>query len=299
MNNTKEIAIIRVPLWYGCEMHGVELAPALLSEALKASEFKQNIVEEIDIPIPEIQADSSIDIHTQYINPVVEVNKHLASVVAQQLAQGRLVLTIGGDHAIGLGTVSGSLKQDENVGIIWFDAHGDMNTEATSPTGHIHGMPTAALMGLCKSELNEVANPYLKPDNIFWIGARSLDEGERELAKKLHLSIYPTKHIHNVGMKAVMLDICEKMHQQDIQHLHLSFDVDAFDPTIFPATGVPVRNGLWMEEFDEFVSLLPTLPKLSAIDIVEYNPLLEIAEQSSKEICLSAIIRLLLTKISS
>lgn len=299
MNNTKEIAIIRVPLWYGCERRGVEMAPALLSEALKTSEFKQNIVEEIDIPIPEIQADSSIDIHTQYINPVVEVSKRLASIVAQQLEQGRLVLTIGGDHAIGLGTVSGSLKQDENVGVIWFDAHGDMNTEATSPTGHIHGMPTAALMGLCKSELNEVANPYLKPENIFWIGARSMDEGEQEFAKKLHLNIYPTKHIHNVGMRAVMLDILEKMKRQGIQHIHLSFDVDAFDPTIFPATGVPVRNGLWMDDFDEFAALLPTLPELSAIDIVEYNPLLEIAEQSSKEICLSAIIRLLLTKISS
>ena len=299
MKNNKEISIIRVPLWYGCERRGVEMAPALLSEALRASEFKQNIVEEIDIPIPEIQADSSIDIHSQYIQPVSELNKHIASVVAAQLAKGRFVLTIGGDHALGLGTVSGSLKQDENVGVIWFDAHGDMNTEATSPTGHIHGMPTAALMGLCKSELNEVSDPHLKPENIFWVGARSMDEGERELAKKLHLSIYPTKHIHNVGMKAVMQDISEKMKQQGIQHIHISFDVDAFDPTIFPATGVPVPNGLWMDDFEEFVTLLPTLPELRAIDIVEYNPLLEIVEQSSKEICLSAIIRLLLTKISS
>lgn len=293
MKNNKEISVIRVPLWYGCERQGVEMAPVMLSEALKASEFSKNIAEEIDIPIPEIQADSSIDIHTQYINPVVEVNKHLASVVAQQIAQGRLVLTIGGDHAIGLGSVSGSLKQDENVGVIWFDAHGDMNTEATSPTGHIHGMPTAALMGLCKSELNEVSNPHLKPENIFWIGARSMDEGERELAQKLHLNIYPTKHIHNVGMKTVMQDICEKLRQQDIQHVHLSFDVDAFDPTIFPATGVPVHNGLWIEDFKEFVSLLTTLPQLCAIDMVEYNPLMDNQEYDCKQKSIDFIEQLL------
>lgn len=293
MNNNREITLLRVPLWYGCERRGVEMAPALLSEALKASEYKQNIVEEIDIPIPEIQADSSIDIHTQYINPVVEVSKRLASIVAQQLEQGRLVLTIGGDHAIGLGTVSGSLKQDENVGVIWFDAHGDMNTEATSPTRHIHGMPTAALMGLCGSKLNEVANPHLKPENIFWVGARSMDEGEREITKKLHLNIYPTKHIHNVGMKAIMQYIREKMEQQGIQRVHLSFDVDAFDPTIFPATGVPVPNGLWMDDFEEFVALLPTLPELCAIDMVEYNAQMDNTEQDCKQKVLYFVKRLL------
>ena len=297
MKNNKEISIIRVPLWYGCEKQGVEMAPLILADAIKTSVFSENIVEEIDIPVPEIQADTSSDIHMQYIKPVAEVSKRLASIVAQQLEQGRLVLTIGGDHAIGLGTVSGSLKQDENVGVIWFDAHGDMNTEATSPTGHIHGMPTAALMGLCKSELNEVSDPHLKPDNIFWIGARSMDEGERELAKKLHLSIYPTKHIHNVGMKAVMQDISEKMKQQGIQHIHLSFDVDAFDPIIFPATGVPVRNGLWMDDFDEFAALLPTLPELRAIDIVEYNPQMDNTEQDCAQKTLYFIKHLLCTNV--
>ena len=268
----KKISIIKVPLWYGRGRRGVEEAPALLTAALQESELQSCIDKTIDIYIPTLSEDDSNNMNAKHLQSIVAINRNLAQVVERELAAHQLVLTIGGDHSIGLGSVSGSLMHDENMGVIWYDAHGDMNTESTSPTGNVHGMPVAALMGLCKTELNAVPKKHIKPRNIFWIGARDLDKGEQALAEQLQLHIYSTNDIHHRGMEAVLQEIRETMEKQQIKHLHLSFDVDAFDPQLFPATGVKVPDGLWMEDFDTFVCLLPSMPELTAIDLVEYNP---------------------------
>jgi len=268
----KKISIIKVPLWYGRGRRGVEEAPALLTAALQESELQSCIDKTIDIYIPTLSEDASNNMNAKHLQSIVAINRNLAQVVERELAAHQLVLTIGGDHSIGLGSVSGSLMHDENMGVIWYDAHGDMNTESTSPTGNVHGMPVAALMGLCKTELNAVPKKHIKPRNIFWIGARDLDKGEQALAEQLQLHIYSTNDIHHRGMEAVLQEIRETMEKQQIKHLHLSFDVDAFDPQLFPATDVKVPDGLWMEDFDTFVSLLPSMPELTAIDLVEYNP---------------------------
>lgn len=272
MSEMKKISIIKVPLWYGRGRRGVEEAPALLTAALQESELQSCIDKTIDIYIPTLSEDDSNNMNAKHLQSIVAINRNLAQVVERELAAHQLVLTIGGDHSIGLGSVSGSLMHDENMGVIWYDAHGDMNTESTSPTGNVHGMPVAALMGLCKTELNAVPKKHIKPRNIFWIGARDLDKGEQALAEQLQLHIYSTNDIHHRGMEAVLQEIRETMEKQQIKHLHLSFDVDAFDPQLFPATGVKVPDGLWMEDFDTFVRLLPSMPELTAIDLVEYNP---------------------------
>lgn len=214
-------------------------------------------------------------------------------MVSKHLHKGEFVLTIGGDHTIGLGSVAGTLQEDGNVGLIWFDAHGDMNTEKTSPTGNAHGMPVAALMGLCSSALNNVATTRIKPENIFWVGARDLDEGEKDLAQQLHLNVYSTEHIHEEGMKNVMGDIENKMRKLNITNLHLSFDVDGLDPVIFPATGVKVAKGMNLQDFEIFAVSLTTMPRIMAMDIVEYNPLLEQGEISCRRRIIALIERLL------
>lgn len=281
MKLQKDISIIRVPLWYGSDKQGVDYAPKLLSVALE-KEYSSAIAQTIDVSVPSSQQELSEVAHEKHLDSIVRVNRNLAQVVTQQLSINRFVLTIGGDHAIGLGTVSGSLQFDENIGLIWFDAHGDMNTETTSPTGNIHGMPVAALMGLCETELNNVPRHHINPRNIFWIGARDLDAGEKELTERLHLNVYSTERIHEVGMNTVLKDVKTKMEQQGIKNIHLSFDVDAFDPQLFPATGVKVQNGLWMDDFETFVNHIPTLPRMIAIDFVEYNPLMDNAAMDCK-----------------
>ncbi len=275
MRTGRDIAIIRVPLWYGCNKRGVEQAPRMLSDILTESPYKSAIKETADIAVVDVEENETRFPNAKHLSTITAVNRALSAEVAKQLAQGRFVLTLGGDHSLGLGTVSGTLEEDENAGLIWFDAHGDMNTETSSPTGNVHGMPVAALMGLCSSELNNVPARHIKPENVFWVGARDLDKGEQALAERMHLHIYSTDDIHNRGMEAVMQEIRETMEKQGIKHIHLSFDVDAFDPKWFPATGVKVPKGLWKDDFDAFTRLLPSMPELAAIDVVEYNPTMD------------------------
>lgn len=286
MNETNDIALICVPIWHGSDIHGMEQAPDILRAAISDSNSIPTVATTTEIPVDELQQNEPDNIwNVKHLESIVAINRQLASAVSQQLAAKRFVLTLGGDHSIGIGTVSGSLMHDKNVGVIWFDAHCDMNTETSSPTGKIHGMPLAALMGLCQSPLNDIPTCHVKPENIFWVGARDLDPGEQELAERLHLHIYSTKHIHQVGMKAVMEELRKEMTKQGIEHLHLSFDVDAFDPKLFPATSVRVADGLWMDDFDTFATLLPTLPKMIALDFVEYNPILDNENQDCQKMC--------------
>lgn len=282
MNTKKKTSVIRVPLWYGCNKRGVERAPEILAQALQNNMSDISI---IDIPIPELPQNETDTLHAKHVQTIASITKQLAQVVSAQLAEGRFVLTIGGDHSLGLGTVAGSLQHDENIGLIWFDAHGDINTEAGSPTGNVHGMPIAALMGLCQSELKDVSSHLLNPKHVFWIGARSLDKGEKELIERLNLHVYSSDYIREKGMKAVMDEVKEEMHQAGIHHTHLSFDVDALDPKVFPATGVREPNGLLMEDFEVFAKQLPSLPSVIAMDFVEYNPLLENTEGHCEELC--------------
>lgn len=274
-------------LWYGSDKRGSEQAPNLLCDAIT----KQRIIDSIE-PIMPLTTTDKYAIHStaKYLREIIDVNKRLAEAVNSKLQLGNRVLTIGGDHSLGLGSVAGSLQFDENVALIWFDAHGDMNTEQTSPTGNVHGMPVAALMGLCDSALNDVPKVNIKPQNIFWIGARDLDEGERQLVSQFNLNVYSTEYIHVHGMQRVMNEVVQKMQKQGVEHVHLSFDIDAMDPTIVAATGCLVPNGLNNTDFDIFVQSIASLQQhIIALDFVEYNPLLDDSQQTSLGWCCHAL----------
>lgn len=227
---------------------------------------------------------------------VVEICRVLRDTVSQTNTQ-TLPIILGGDHSIALGSVAGSLLRDANVGVVWFDAHGDINTERTSPTGNIHGMPVAALMGLCESAINEIATVRLQPQNMFWVGARDLDPGEKETIQRLGIEdhVYSTEYIHRVGMKAVMQDIANKMQARGINHWHLSFDIDGMDPILVPATGVPVPKGMTMADLEAFIQSLAIMPELSAMDFVEYNPMMDDAGQSTGHWCAEILKKLIET----
>ncbi len=217
--------------------------------------------------------------HTSFndkLSEILDVTPRLRDVVLSDLSQDKIVVVLGGDHSIALGSVSGTLEYDPNAAVIWFDAHGDVNTEETSPTGNIHGMPVAALFGWCKSALSSVPASYLKPQNVFWVGVRDLDEGERQLAERNRLNMFSTDDVHRLGMKEVMWQVIEKMRHQNVKTLHLSFDIDGMDPGIVSATGTKVPNGLLQADFDDFISCLSESdmrPKV--LDFVEYNPFMD------------------------
>ena len=225
---------------------------------------------------------------------VLAFNERLREEVVWLMSKGKRVLTIGGDHSIALGSVAGVLEQNGNVGVIWFDAHGDINTEATSPSANAHGMPVAALLGLCKSGINDIATTHLKPQNIFWIGARDLDPGEKATIERLGIAdnVYSTERVHELGMDAVMEDIKRKMEVQRLESVHLSFDVDGMDPSIVWATGTRVENGLMPEDLEAFVEGLHRLPEMKSMDFVEYNPLLDDEDKTTGKWCVKTLMRI-------
>ena len=226
---------------------------------------------------------------------VVEMAQRLRENIFEHYCTGERIITLGGDHTIALGTIAGVLQNEPNVGVIWFDAHGDVNTEDTSPSANAHGMPVAALMGLCKSGLNKIAKARLKPENIYWVGARDLDPGEKKTLEGLRImsNVYTTEEIHRVGMETVMTDIRQKMEGLHVSATHLSFDIDGMDPSIVWATGTRVADGLLQDDLDMFIQSLQDLPPMKSLDFVEYNPTLDDKNHTTGYWCEKTLMQLI------
>lgn len=287
-----QIKYIGVPLWQGSGIRGVETAPSVLFDELSKQSSYNNATTAFHL-LPELDTTEVVSQEKLYHLMSAYLSDILKKKVLLCHQNHQIPIIIGGDHSVGLGSVAASLEQDRNLGLIWFDAHGDMNTETSSPSGHIHGMPIAGLLGLCQSELNTVANINIKPENIFLVGTRSLDAGELELTKSMPFNVYSTEYVHKIGMANVAKIIHERITSLGITNIHCSIDVDAMDPSIIKATGVPVKNGLNNYDFQIFINFLSLIKqKLLAIDFVEYNPLLENSERDSLKWCVSALAEL-------
>jgi arginase len=226
----------------------------------------------------------------KYLDTIVEVNNNLAELVYDTLRGGAFPLVIGGDHSLGLGSASGVGKCFDDFGIIWLDAHGDINTSETSPSGNIHGMSLSALMGMGSEELVNVYAPGNKvhPQNVFLVGTRSLDDGELDLIKREKLSVYPMEVIRQKGIGYVTGDIKAKLKDRKIRNLHFSIDVDSIDPAYAPGTGTPVPEGLTPQEFKDFVDSVLSTNQVKSMDIVELNPRLDFNGTTTK-LCLEII----------
>lgn len=282
--------IIEVPFESGSDRRGSGMAPRWLVEQCFGN------VEHVELEVENNAENEVGQCGIKNFDSVLDMSARLRDEVAAWRENGEKVLAIGGDHAIALGSVAGVLEENENVGVIWFDAHGDVNTEATSPSMNAHGMPVAALLGECESRLNDIAWTRLKKENIFWVGARDLDEGEVATIERLGImdNVYSTERVHAMGMTAVMEDIKRKMVAQGVEALHLSFDVDGMDPSIVWATGTRVANGLLQEDLEAFVEGLRALPEMKSMDFVEYNPLLDDEERTTGKWCVETLGKLIL-----
>lgn len=284
----KNIKIIGAPFRSGCNREGAQLGPIILREML---DFGKDDWEFINIP-SEIMPLSELQDHgVKNFDSIINTSITLRDIVSRELKSDNLVLTVGGDHSLGLGSVAGALTNDPDLGLIWFDAHGDINNETSSPSANAHGMPVAALMGLCNSALNDVATVHIKPQNVFWVGARNLDEGEEGILRKngIYSNVYSSAEVHRRGMSVVMDEIRDRMREQGIKTIHLSFDIDGMDPSIVIATGTMVKGGITQEELDIFISSLHELPTMRSIDFVEYNPLLDDVEKATGRWCATTI----------
>lgn len=284
------MSYIGVPFECGCDRIGTSKAPEWLWR------YRVSIVGHTPIWIDmHIFPQDEISCGVKNYDAVLQTCSVLRDTVASEYHKGKNICVIGGDHSIALGSIAGVLENDANVGVLWFDAHGDINSETTSPSANAHGMPVAALMGLCQSELNGIAKTRLKKENIFWVGVRDLDEGEIATIERLGIenNVYGIERVREMGMAVVMEDIKQKMALRGIETIHLSFDIDGMDPSIVWATGTRVENGLMPEDLEAFVKELKGLPEMKSMDFVEYNPLLDDNERTTGKWCGETLMKIL------
>ncbi|MBM6859492.1 arginase, partial [Clostridium saudiense] len=227
----------------------------------------------------------------KYLKQVVDANNRLATKVYEALTNNTLPFIIGGDHSLALGSIAGSSKYFGNdLGVIWIDAHGDINTELTSPSGNIHGMPLAASMGIGYDKLTSIFfDDYkVKPENVFILACRDLDQGEIELIDRLKINVWNIDEIKNGDLDKIISDLLSMIKEKNIKNIHLSYDIDCLDPEYVPGTGTPVDNGLTFEESKKLLKSILGTSLVKSIDFVEYNPELD-SNNRTKETCIELL----------
>lgn len=276
------VNLIGVPVFYGADKKGPEFGPDKLREKKLSDVLSQHghvVYDMGNLHIPEVKEYNKFYAHEnmKYLDAIVEINTNLAHSVYAALQTGSFPLTVGGDHSVGLGSISGVSKASDNFAVIWMDAHGDINTHDTSESGNIHGMPLAKAMGFGYEELTNVYfnGRKVAPENVFIVGARDLDTGELELIQSKKLNVFTAEDIHDLGIDAVFEKINDQVKARDIDHIHLSFDLDFIDAKHVPGTGTPVAGGVSVEDTRNMLRSIATTGKLKSMDFVELNVLLD------------------------
>jgi arginase len=215
----------------------------------------------------------------RHLAEVVAWNRAVMDAVAAELADGRLPILLGGDHCLGLGSITAVAQHCRQTGkqlrVLWLDAHADFNTSQVTPSGNVHGMPVACLCGLGPDALTQLggSSPALRPDEIRQIGIRSVDEGEKRLVQQYGLDVYDMRYIDEIGMKRVMEEALEGVDENT--HLHVSFDVDFLDPSIAPGVGTTVPGGPNYREAQLVMEMIADSGRMASLDIVELNPIID------------------------
>lgn len=295
-----KVEILGVPLDLGAGRRGVDMGPSAIRIAglrKRISNLGCEVSDGGDLPISIAEMLRIEDPKLKYLPEIAKVATHLAQSVRDVLHRGNLPLVLGGDHSIAIGSISGVAsyfrERNQSLGLIWIDAHGDMNTAATSPSGNIHGMPFAVCLGNGVPELTQIAGAFAKinPRDAVLVGARCLDAQEQELIRQSGISVHTMEDIDRRGIYAVMTEALESA-TAHVDALHVSFDVDALDPQIAPGVGTPVRGGLTYREAHTAMEILATCDKLCSMEVVEVNPVLDVRNQTAEmavELVLSAL----------
>jgi arginase len=274
-----EIEIIGVPIDLGADRRGVDMGPSAIRYAhlqQKIEALGYGVEDKGNIEVPIAETCSITDPKLKYIDCIVPMSRRAAGAVASCVEAGQFPLVLGGDHSLSLGSIRGAAKT-KTLGVIWIDAHADFNTEETTPSGNIHGMPLSALSGLGDRRLRQLwdePTPVVDPERVVVIGARDLDPGEKENLRRARVMVMGREQIDRLGMAAVMERAIERAcHGAD--GLYLSFDMDAIDPQNAPGVGTPVPAGLTPREGHVACELIGETGKLVGMDMVEVNPILD------------------------
>ncbi len=278
--NKLNISIIGVPTDYGQTRRGVDMGPSAIRYAGVVERLEaigHEVQDQGDIRVSQKQEGTIVDKQLLNLEEVIDVSTSLANNVNEALEQKKFPLVFGGDHSIAIGTLAGLGEHYKNLGVIWFDAHADLNTPETTPSGNIHGMPLAVSIGLGHERLVQIRNyaPKIKPENVIIIGARSVDPGERELIRQQGIKVYSMHEIDRLGMTRVMEDALAYLRERNVDGLHLSLDLDGLDPLYTPGVGTPVPGGITYRESHLAMEMIQESGMLTSAEFVEVNPILD------------------------
>ena len=295
----KKIRVIGVPLDLGQGRRGVDMGPSAVRVAgLEARlEALGHVVEDggnVAVPIPEQKKEG--DPHAKYLREITATCTKHAELVLKTLEAGKVPLCLGGDHSMAAGTVAGVAefyrKQNQRIGLIWIDAHTDINTPESSPSGNVHGMPLAALTGLGPPELANILgfSPKVKPENCVLVGVRDIDQIEKENVHRAGIEVFTMRDIDERGMRTVMEEAL-RMAGRGSAGYHVSLDMDWVDPEDAPGVGTPVRGGATYREAHLAMEIIADHGRMLSFEIVEVNPVIDEHNQTADlavELALSA-----------
>jgi arginase len=294
------IHIIGVPLDLGASRRGTDVGPSAMRIAGLGAHLRRlgfTVAREDDIPAPAMETRTVEDEKARYKPQILEVCTQLAGEVKKHLEAGAFPLVLGGDHSIAMGTFAGtsSYLRDRNqtAGLLWFDAHGDMNVPGVSPSGNIHGMPLAHLLGKGDKDLKSILgfSPKVDPKNVALIGIRDIDSGERKIIREAGIHAFTMREIDELGMAAIAKRAMEIVND-GTAGFHISFDVDGCDPTVIPGSGTLVPGGVSFREAHLLMEYCADDGRLLSMEVVELNPFLDegnISAERALQLVLSAM----------
>ncbi len=280
-----KLSIIGVAMDLGAGTAGVSMGPeairyAGIEERLTNIGYEVQDMGDIRAVRPKISVSEGTNLKN--LDEVARVNQLLCDSVDEAMKEGRFPLVLGGDHSIAIGTISGVLQHKKNLGVIWFDAHGDINTDETSPSGNIHGMPVSVLLGMGHAKLTSIGgDAKLKAQNIVFIGCRDLDSGERKILKEHGITVFTMHEIDRYGMPTV-IEKAIAIASNGTDGIHVSFDVDCMDPIHAVGTGTRVPGGMTYRESHFALEMIALTEKVVSAEFVEVNPIIDDRNQTAK-----------------
>jgi arginase len=280
----EKIRIIGVPMDLGASRRGVDMGPSALRVAGLHVRLKQlpRQVEDIGNIVVKQPEEQPYGVkNAKYLEEISDTCKGLAEIVRKTMDEDLLPLVLGGDHSIAVGTTAGAAahyyKEAKRIGLIWLDAHGDMNTPESSPSGNVHGMPLASIMGYGPSELTELGGvkPMIEPRSVALVGVRDLDAKERRLVKDSGVHVFTMRDIDERGMREVMSEAL-RFTNDDTAGVAVSLDMDFVDPTDAPGVGTPVRGGVTYREAHLALEMIADSRSMVSFELVEINPVIDL-----------------------
>ncbi len=284
------IHLVGFPMDLGADRRGVDMGPSALRIAeidtrLRSLGYK--VIDEGDVPVSRPENIAVENVSLKYLDEIAAACERLADCVSGVLDEGGFPIVLGGDHSMSIGSIAGVSRycraNEKRLGILWVDAHADLNTSSTTPSGNIHGMPVAASLGLGDPALTEVGGPSPKivAENIVMIGLRSVDLGEKQLIRERGIRSYTMSDIDRDRMAAVIDESLAYLRER-ADHIHVSFDLDSIDPSWAPGVGTPVPGGLTYREAHLLMEAIASEDAVGSLEVAEANPMLDTVNKSAR-----------------